>query len=164
MPETEFTPDTSEVPPIDGVLVYRTGWYYPPYIGSYWIGWPYTYGFGVGFACHWGRGFDFGFGDGFVVGNVVPSPVGTIWVGCLCPGPICCFRISCLHITSGQVAFNFSLGVHLLSPRWANGPLACASDLTHSTAFSTPVSAKDRRFFPNRTGNGFGARVFLVCV
>jgi hypothetical protein len=29
----------------DNVVVYGTGYYYPPYIGAYWIGWPYTYGF-----------------------------------------------------------------------------------------------------------------------
>ena len=29
------------------VVVYGTGWYYPPYVGSYWYGAPYTYGYGV---------------------------------------------------------------------------------------------------------------------
>jgi len=28
-------------------VVYGTGWYYPPYVGSYWYGAPYTYGVGV---------------------------------------------------------------------------------------------------------------------
>lgn len=28
-------------------VVYGTGWYYPPYIGTYWYGAPYTYGVGV---------------------------------------------------------------------------------------------------------------------
>jgi hypothetical protein len=29
------------------VVVYGTGWYYPPYVGAYWYGSPYTYGYGV---------------------------------------------------------------------------------------------------------------------
>ena len=53
----------------DGVVVYGTGWYYPPYIGRQWIGWPCTYGFGVGFADNWEVGFGFGFGAGVWVGT-----------------------------------------------------------------------------------------------
>ena len=34
------------------VVVYGTGWYYPPYVGAYWYGAPYTYGYGVVF--NWG--------------------------------------------------------------------------------------------------------------
>src|SRR5262245_23712137 len=42
----------------DGVVVYGTGYYYPPYIGPYyWYPPPYTYGYGVGFTA----GFFFGF-------------------------------------------------------------------------------------------------------
>src|ERR1022692_956919 len=55
----------------DHVVVYGTGWYYPPYIGNYWIGWPCTYGFGVGFADNW----EIGFGFGFVAGE---------WLGTWC--------------------------------------------------------------------------------
>jgi hypothetical protein len=53
----------------DHVVVYGTGWYYPPYIGSYWVGSPWTYGFGVGFADNWGIGFGFGFGAGEWLGT-----------------------------------------------------------------------------------------------
>lgn len=52
----------------DDVVVYGSGWYYPPYIGSYWIGWPWTYGFGAGFACNWDLGFGFGFAAGYPLG------------------------------------------------------------------------------------------------
>lgn len=48
----------------DNVVVYGTGYYYPTYIGTYWVGWPCTYGFGAGFADSWGIGFGFGFYDG----------------------------------------------------------------------------------------------------
>ena len=53
----------------DHVVVYGTGWYYPPYIGSYWLGSPCTYGFGAGFADNWGIGFGFGFGAGELLGT-----------------------------------------------------------------------------------------------
>ena len=49
----------------DDLVVYGTGWYYPPYIGSYWFGWPYTYGCGAGFGwTPWG-GWSLDFGIGF---------------------------------------------------------------------------------------------------
>src|SRR6266542_330416 len=53
----------------DNVVVYGTGWSYPPYIGSYWVGGPCTYGFGAGFADNWDVGFGFGFGDGLWLGT-----------------------------------------------------------------------------------------------
>jgi hypothetical protein len=45
----------------DGVVVYGTGWQYPPYIGSVWIGPPVTYGFGAGFEWGAASGFALGF-------------------------------------------------------------------------------------------------------
>lgn len=53
----------------DNVVVYGTGWSYPPYIGSYWVGGPCTYGFGAGFADNWDAGFGFGFSDGLWLGT-----------------------------------------------------------------------------------------------
>ncbi len=53
----------------DNVVVYGTGWYYPPYIGNYWVGGPCTYGFGAGFADSWDVGFGFGFSDGLWLGT-----------------------------------------------------------------------------------------------
>lgn len=45
----------------DGVVVFGTGFWYPPYIGpDVWIGPPLTYGFGAGFACGLATGFAFG--------------------------------------------------------------------------------------------------------
>jgi hypothetical protein len=47
------------------VVVYGTGWYYPPYVGSYWYGWPYTYGYGAAFtwgvATGWGLAYGYGY-------------------------------------------------------------------------------------------------------
>ncbi len=53
----------------DNVVVYGTGYYYPPYIGNSWVGWPCSYGFGVGFADNWGIGFGFGFAAGGWLGT-----------------------------------------------------------------------------------------------
>ena len=47
-------------------VVYGTGWYYTPYIGStVWYGWPYTYGVGAGFTYSSASGWSFGFGYGY---------------------------------------------------------------------------------------------------
>jgi len=47
-------------------VVYGTGWYYPPYIGStMWSSWPYTYGVGAGFNYNEDTGWSFGFGYGY---------------------------------------------------------------------------------------------------
>ena len=47
------------------VVVYGTGWYYPPYVGAYWYGWPYTYGYGAAFtwgvASGWGLAYGYGY-------------------------------------------------------------------------------------------------------
>ena len=50
----------------DDCVVYGTGWYYPPYIGAAWYGWPWTYGLGVGFGWSPLDGWGFGFGAGFL--------------------------------------------------------------------------------------------------
>lgn len=40
----------------DGAVVFGTGWFYPPWIGDYWFGWPWTWGFGFDFG-YWGGGW-----------------------------------------------------------------------------------------------------------
>jgi hypothetical protein len=45
----------------DGVVVYGTGYYYRPWIGAYWFGHPWTFGFGVGWSSTWGWGFHPGY-------------------------------------------------------------------------------------------------------
>lgn len=48
------------------VVVYGTGWHYPPYVGAYWYGSPYTYGYGAAFtwgvATGWGLAYGYGYG------------------------------------------------------------------------------------------------------
>ncbi len=48
----------------DGTVVYGTGYVYPPWVGSVWIGPPYTYGFGAGYAWGAASGFALGFAAG----------------------------------------------------------------------------------------------------
>jgi hypothetical protein len=56
-----------------GVVVYGTGYYYPPYIGGgYWYGYPATYGYGAGFALSAAEGFAFGFATGRAWGAASP--------------------------------------------------------------------------------------------
>jgi hypothetical protein len=50
----------------DGVVVYGTGYYYPPTIyNGNWIAWPPTYGYGASFALGPTVGFSFGYGGGY---------------------------------------------------------------------------------------------------
>ena len=63
----------------DGVVVYGTGYSYPPYIGStLWVPTPYTYGVGAAFSWSAAEGWALGFGLGFTAGALSPwwGPVG----------------------------------------------------------------------------------------
>ncbi len=54
----------------DGVVVYGTGYYYPPYIGpTVWVPAPYTYGVGATFAWSTTAGWALGFGMGMAIGS-----------------------------------------------------------------------------------------------
>jgi hypothetical protein len=62
-----YTPGyTGTVVSSNNVVVYGTGWYFPPYVGSYWRGWGWTYGYGAGFAwstyAGWGVAWGIGYG------------------------------------------------------------------------------------------------------
>jgi hypothetical protein len=49
-------------------VVYGTGYYYAPYIGSYWYGAPYTYGVGVATTWSSGTGWSLTIGVGYTYG------------------------------------------------------------------------------------------------
>jgi len=51
-----------------GTVVYGTGYYYPPYVGTAWYGYPYTYGCGAAFGWGAATGAAVGFGVGMAVG------------------------------------------------------------------------------------------------
>jgi hypothetical protein len=59
-----------------GTVVYGTGYYYPPYVGTVWYGPPMTYGAGVGMTFTPWTGWVFGFGFGWSWGSVT---VGWGW-------------------------------------------------------------------------------------
>ena len=60
-----YTPGYTGAYVSSGCVVYGTGYIYPPWIGTYWYGPPYTYGFGVSMAfTPWG-GWHMGFGYGW---------------------------------------------------------------------------------------------------
>ena len=84
----------------DGVVVYGTGYYYPAYVGSYWVGYPPTYGYGASFACGWWTGFSFGFAAGAIIGDCWGYPY---W------GP--CWGYGSIDINSRSVYKNWRGGV-----------------------------------------------------
>ena len=51
-----------------GTVVYGTGYYYTPWVGTYWYGPPVTYGFGVSMAYTPWTGWSFAFGFGWAWG------------------------------------------------------------------------------------------------
>lgn len=53
-------------------VVYGTGWYYPPYVGTYWYGAPYTYGVGVATTWSFDGGWSLTFGVGYSYGYGYP--------------------------------------------------------------------------------------------
>lgn len=59
-----------------GTVVYGTGYYYPPYVGTVWYGPPVTYGVGVGMTYTPWTGWTYGFGFGWSWGAVT---VGWGW-------------------------------------------------------------------------------------
>ena len=54
------------------VVVYGSGWYYPPYMGGWWYGWPCTYGYGATFVWSSDGGWAVGFGVGYGYGWYYP--------------------------------------------------------------------------------------------
>jgi hypothetical protein len=52
----------------DGVVIYGTGYAYDPWIGSYYYGYPYTYGWGCGITYSPWAGWSFSFGVGWYWG------------------------------------------------------------------------------------------------
>ena len=70
-------------------VVYGTGWYYPPYVGSSWYGAPYTYGVGVASTWSSGTGWSITIGVGYIHGYPYYYPWWGPWgyYGPCCWGP-----------------------------------------------------------------------------
>jgi hypothetical protein len=62
----------------DEVVVYGTGYYYSPYVGTVWYGAPYTYGCGVAFGWSTGSGWSVSYAVGYGYPMYYPwwGPVG----------------------------------------------------------------------------------------
>ena len=58
----------------EGVVVYGTGYAYPAYVGTVYVGYPPTYGYGAGFAYGSMSGFAFGFTAGAMIGGCWSQP------------------------------------------------------------------------------------------
>ncbi len=73
------------------VVVYGTGWYYPPYIGTVWYGTSYTYGYGAGFTWSTSSGWGVAYGIGYGWSNYyypVPVYAGYSAYGCCVYGGV----------------------------------------------------------------------------
>jgi hypothetical protein len=70
-------------------VVYGTGFFYPPYIGSVWYGAPYTYGYGVATTWSSGTGWSITIGVGYTYGYPYYYPSWGPWgyYGSCCWGP-----------------------------------------------------------------------------
>jgi hypothetical protein len=70
-------------------VVYGTGFYYPPYVGNYWYGAPYTYGVGVASTWDSGEGWSITIGVGYSYGYPYYYPWWGPWgyYGPCCWGP-----------------------------------------------------------------------------
>jgi len=70
-------------------VVYGTGFYYPPYVGAYWYGAPYTYGVGVATTWTSGTGWSLTIGVGYTYGYPYYYPWWGPWgyYGPCCWGP-----------------------------------------------------------------------------
>jgi hypothetical protein len=73
-----------------GTVVYGTGWYYPPFVGSHWYGAPYTYGLGVASTWSSESGWSLTIGVGYAYGYSYYYPWWGPWgyYGPCCWGPI----------------------------------------------------------------------------
>ena len=65
----------------DGVVVFGTGYCYPPCVGLVWNPQPCTYGFDAGFECGPDTGFDFGFAGDSFAGGWPCAVLGTFRLG-----------------------------------------------------------------------------------
>jgi hypothetical protein len=70
-------------------VVYGTGYYYPPYVGNFWYGAPYTYGVGVATTWSSGSGWSLTIGVGYTSGYPYYYPWWGPWgyYGPCCWGP-----------------------------------------------------------------------------
>jgi len=118
-------------------VVYGTGWYYPPYIGNYWYGAPYTYGVGVATTWSSGTGWSLTIGVGYSYGYPYYYPWWGPWgyYGGCCWGPAWGYGYG------GYAAAN-------VYGRWGNTAYA-GTQAAWSTPYTGNYGAGSRGVFQN---------------
>ena len=143
-----------------GTVVYGTGYYYPPYIGPVWYGYPATYGYGAGFAVGAAAGFAFGFAAGWAASpywgpyawhggyvnwqhvNVTSASVYTSWHG----------SATVTHVAgwNGNASWG-ATSVHAFNPYTGRG-VNSQSGHYYNSATGTEAAGRRTETYNDRTG------------
>jgi hypothetical protein len=118
-------------------VVYGTGWYYPPYVGSYWYGAPYTYGVGVASTWSSGTGWSITIGVGYTYGYPYYYP----WWGPWGYYEACCWRPAWGYGYAGYAGAN-------VYGRWGNTAYA-STRAAWANPYTGNYDAASRTAFQN---------------
>jgi hypothetical protein len=118
-------------------VVYGTGWYYPPYVGSYWYGAPYTYGVGVASTWSSGTGWSITIGVGYTYGYPYYYP----WWGPWGYYEACCWRPAWGYGYGGYAGAN-------VYGRWGNTAYA-STRAAWANPYTGSYGAASRTAFQN---------------
>jgi hypothetical protein len=118
-------------------VVYGTGWYYPPYVGSYWYGAPYTYGVGVASTWSSGTGWSITIGVGYTYGYPYYYP----WWGPWGYYGACCWRPAWGYGYGGYAGAN-------VYGRWGNTAYA-STRAAWANPYTGNYGAASRAAFQN---------------
>ena len=140
----------------EGVVVYGTGYYYPAYVGTTWVGYPPTYGYGASFACGAATGLAFGFVAGAIIGDCWSHPY---WGPCGWGGG---WGYSHVNINTAGVYHNWGGGVTSVNRHYAYNGWTGASARSGSERSFNPYTGRQsaagyQGYRDPSTGN-FGAR------
>jgi hypothetical protein len=140
----------------DGVVVYGTGYYYPAYVGTVWVGYPPTYGYGAGFSCGMATGFAFGFAAGAIIGSCWSHPY---WGPCGWGGG---YSYAHVDINSTSVYHNWGGGVTTVNRHYGyNGATGetWSSGSAHSfNPYTGRQSAAGYNSYSNAATGNYAAR------
>jgi len=146
-------------------VVYGTGWYYPPYIGNAWYGYPYTYGVGVASTWSSGTGWSITIGVGY--SYAYGYPYYYPWWGPWGYYGGCCWGPAWGYGYGGYAAANVygrwgNTAYANTRAAWANpytGNYGAASRTSFQNTQRGTVGAAGRGYNTNiYTGNTYGGR------
>jgi hypothetical protein len=126
------------------VVVYGTGYYYTPWVGTVWYGYPVTYGFAVGMCWTPWTGWAFGFGYGWAWGAAMWGGWG--WGPRPWWGP-------------AGWGWGAAWGPHGGYARWGPGGWYGTTGNVYSRWGSTSVVSRTSGGFNAYTGNRWGSQV-----